>query len=176
MKVVFLEDVAGVARGGDVREVKNGFAVNYLIPKNLAAPATHNALQRVERLRVRADEARLKTLSDMKALASELDGARVNVEMRAGAGGRLYGSVTSAMVAERLSETTGRQIDRRSVVLPEPIRQLGLSEVSLRLHQDTQARISVLVYPTGADPDEIIAAMEAEDEDEPPADTTATEE
>ena len=76
MRVVFLEDVEGVARGGDVREVKNGFARNYLIPKNLAEPATHNALQRVGRLKVQADEFRLKTLSDMKALAEDLDGSK----------------------------------------------------------------------------------------------------
>ena len=88
MRVVFLEDVEGVARGGDVREVKNGFARNYLIPKNLAEPATHNALQRIGRLKVQADGVRLKTLSDMKALAEDLDGSKVAVEMRAGAGGR----------------------------------------------------------------------------------------
>ena len=166
MKVVFLEDVEGVAKGGDVREVKNGFARNYLIPKNLAVPAAHNALQRVDRLKVRADEVRLKTLSDMKALAEDLNGSRVAVEMRAGAGGRLYGSVTSAMIAERLSEAADRAIDRRAVTLPEPIRELGLFEVDLHLHQEAEAQVSVLVHATGTDPDELFASLE-ETEDEP---------
>ena len=162
MRVVFLEDVAGVAKGGDVREVKNGFARNYLIPKSLAVPATHNALQGVKRLTVEADETRLKTLSDMKALAEELDGVRVNVEMRAGAGGRLYGSVTNTMIADRISEEIGREIDRRAVALPEAFRELGLFDVSLRLHQDVQAKVSVLVHATGTDPDEVMAVLEAE--------------
>ena len=166
MRVVFLEDVEGVARGGDVREVKNGFARNYLIPKSLAEPATHNALQRVGRLKVQADGVRLKTLSDMKALAEDLDGSKVAVAMRAGAGGRLYGSVTSAMIAERLSESTDRVIDRRTVALPEPIRELGLFEVNLYLHQEAGARISVLVHATGTDPDELFASLEEAD-DEP---------
>ena len=97
MRVVFLEDVAGVAQGGDIKEVKNGFARNYLIPKSLAVPATHNALQGVERLAREADVVRVKHLEDMKALAAELDGFQVNIDMRAGSGGRLYGSVTNVM-------------------------------------------------------------------------------
>ena len=164
MRVVFLEDVEGVAKGGDVREVKNGFARNYLIPKSLAEPATHNALQRVGRLKVQADGVRLKTLSDMKALAEDLDGSKVAVAMRAGAGGRLYGSVTSAMIAERLSESTDRVIDRRTVTLLEPIRELGLFEVNLHLHQEAEARISVLVHATGTDPDELFASLEEADD------------
>ena len=167
MRVVFLEDVEGVAKGGDVREVKNGFARNFLIPKNLAVPATHNALQRVDRLKVRADEVRLKTLADMKALAEDLNGSRVAVEMRAGAGGRLYGSVTSAMIAERLSESTDREIDRRAVALAEPIRELGLVEVDLHLHQEAEARVSVLVHATGTDPDELFASLDEESDEEP---------
>ena len=180
MRVVFLEDVAGVAKGGDVREVKNGFARNYLIPKSLAVPATHNALQGIQRLTVEADETRLKTLSDMKALAEELDGVRVNVEMRAGTGGRLYGSVTNTMIAERISEAIGRELDRRAVAIPEAFRELGLFDVKLRLHQEVEAQVSVLVHATGTDPDEIRAAMEAEAEraeaDEAEADEAAAPE
>jgi ribosomal protein L9 len=74
MRVVFLEDVAGVARGGDVKEVKNGFARNYLIPKSLAVPATHNALQRVEKLSRSAGVNRIKLLDDMKQLAEAIEG------------------------------------------------------------------------------------------------------
>ena len=165
MRVVFLEDVAGVAQGGDVKEVKNGFARNYLIPKSLAVPASHNALQRVARLKREADGTRIKTLADMKALGEELDGSQVNVEMRAGAGGRLYGSVTSAIVAERLSELTDREIDRRTVEIAEPMRELGMFEVSVRVHPEVEAQIKVLVYPTGTDPADFEPA-EAEDGDE----------
>ena len=152
MRVVFLEDVAGVANGGEVKEVKNGFARNYLIPKNLAVPASHNALQRVERLKKEADTTRVKLLTDMSALAEELNGVQVQVEMRAGTGGRLYGSVTNAIVAEQLQDVIGREIDRRLIEIPDPIRELGTFDVSVRLHPEVQAAISVLVYASGTDP------------------------
>ena len=161
MKVVFLEDVEGVAKGGDVKQVKNGFARNYLIPKSLAVPATHDALQRIEGLAQQAEKSRLKRLSDMKALSEELKGARVDVEMRAGSGGRLYGSVTSAIVASRLTELTGKQFDRRSVAVPDSVRELGSYKASVRLHADVQAEVDILVHPLGTDPDEYLAEMEA---------------
>ena len=165
MRVVFLEDVPGVAQGGDVREVKNGFARNYLIPKSLATPATHNALQRVEKLRRQADVGRVKRLEDMRELASAIDGTRINVDMRAGSSGRLYGSVTNAIVADHLGEMTERDIDRRTVELEDPIRELGIFPVTLRLHPEVQASISVLVHPTGSSAEEyeqsLLAAEEA---------------
>ena len=152
MRVVFLEDVMGVAQGGDVKEVKNGFARNYLIPQNLAVPATHNALKRIERLTKESDVVRLKTLTDMKVLAEEIDGTQVNVEMKAGANGRLYGSVTNAVVADKLSEITEREIDRKTVLMSEPLRELGTFDVKLRLHPEVEATINILVYAEGTEP------------------------
>ena len=163
MRVVFLEDVAGVAQGGDVKEVKNGFARNYLIPKELAVPATHNALQRVERLAKQAEVTRQETLSDMSALGDELDGVRVDIEMRSGTGGRLYGSVTSTMVTEELSRLIGREIDRRTVQIAEPIRQLGEYEVTVRLHPEVEPTVKVLVYALGTEPVSAAEAQEAEE-------------
>jgi large subunit ribosomal protein L9 len=173
MKVVFLEDVAGVARGGDVKEVKNGFARNYLIPKSLAVPATHNALQGVERLAGEADVTRVKRLEDVKALAAELNGFQVNIDMRAGSGGRLYGSVTNVMIAEALAELTDREIDRRIIEIEEPIRRMGNFEVNVRLDAEVEAKINVLVYPTGTDPlaqdeDAETAHGDAAEADDPP--------
>ena len=173
MKVVFLEDVAGVARGGDVKEVKNGFARNYLIPKSLAVPATHNAFQGVERLAREADVTRVKRLEDMKALAAELNGFQVNIDMRAGSGGRLYGSVTNVMIAEALAELTDREIDRRIIEIEEPIRRMGNFEVNVRLDAEVEAKINVLVYPTGTDPlaqdeDAETAHGDAAEADDPP--------
>lgn len=165
MRVVFLEDVFGVAQGGDVKEVKNGFARNYLIPKNLAVPVSHNALQGVAKLAREADVGRIRTLSDMKALGEELDGVQVNVEMRSGAGGRLYGSVTNAIVAEQLSALTDREIDRRTVEIAEPMRELGMFDVTVRVHPEVEAQIKVLVYATGTDPADFEGA-ETEDGDE----------
>ncbi len=155
MRVVFLEDVAGVAQGGDVKEVKNGFARNYLIPQNLAVPATHNALQRIKRLAREAEQVRLKRLNDMRELAAALNESRVKVEMRAGASGRLYGSVTSAIIADELSKMVDGEIDRRTVLLDEPIRDLGLFDVKLRLHSEVDAEVQVQVYAMGTDPDAV---------------------
>ena len=175
MRVVFLQDVAGVAQGGDVKEVKNGFARNYLIPKKFAVPATHNALQRVKQYAEQAERTRLRLLQDMRELSETLNGARIDVEMRAGASGQLYGSVTNAIVAEKLSEMSEREIDRRGIEIGEPIRQLGSFNVNVRLHPEVQAQIEVLVYPTGATADEWLASLEEDDEVED-GETTAESE
>ena len=166
MKVVFLQDVQGVAQGGDVKEVRAGFARNYLLPKQLAVPATRNALQRVERLTREAGGERLRMLADMKALAQELDGAQVNVEMRAGASGRLYGSVTNAIIATELSSMTAREIDRRTVELTEPLREVGVFDVRVRLHAEVDASVKVVVHPTGSDPMDVLTAGEAKEGEE----------
>lgn len=162
MRVVFLEDVPGVALGGDVKEVKNGFARNYLLPKNLAVPATHNALQRIERLAREAEDNRLKVIADMTVLGDALEGRQINIEMRAGAGGRLYGSVTNAIVADELSKLVAREIDRRTVEIEEPIRELGTFDVNVRLHSEVNAGIKVLVYAMGTDPNAEVETEAAE--------------
>ena len=115
MKVVFLEDVYGVAKGGDVKEVKNGFARNYLIPQNLAVPASHDALLRVTSLAEKADSERVKVMSDMQELADSIDGSEISIEMRSGSNGRLYGSVNTALIAAELSKTSEREIDRKFI-------------------------------------------------------------
>jgi large subunit ribosomal protein L9 len=171
MRVVFLEDVAGVAHGGDVKEVKNGFARNYLIPQALATPATNEALQRTRRLGREAETKRLKTLADMKELSQELDGSQVTVEMKAGASGRLYGSVTNMIVADEVAKLTDREIDRRTIQIPESIRQVGVYQIRIKLHPEVETDISVLVHPSGTDPAEFLASLSEEEE----VDTESTE-
>jgi len=152
MKVVFLEDVGGVAQGGEVKDVKNGFARNYLLPKNLAAPATHNNLQRIEKLRRQADVGRVEKLEDMQSVAEGISGTEVFMEMRAGANDRLYGSVTGTMIADSVSDKTGVSVERRWVQLDNPIRETGVFDVSIRLHSDVSANVKVIVHATGQDP------------------------
>ncbi|MDE0744572.1 MAG: 50S ribosomal protein L9 [SAR202 cluster bacterium] len=166
MRVVFIEDVEGVALGGEVKEVKNGFARNYLIPKNLAAPATHNNLQRIHKLTKNAATSRTYRLDEMKNLAGTLDGTEIGIEMRAGSNNRLYGSVTGTMVADALAKETGIEIERKLVQLDDPIRDVGTYEVPLRLYSDVNALIKVTVYATGTDPFEMVAQEdEKSDED-----------
>jgi large subunit ribosomal protein L9 len=169
MKVVFLEDVSGVANGGEVKEVKNGFARNYLIPQNLAIPVSHNALKRIERLSKEANQVRIKTLATVKALGEEIDGMRVNIQMRAGANGKLYGSVNSNMLVEKLLEMTGHKIDRRIVLMDEPIRDLGQFSIKLRLHPGVESKINVIVHAEDVDPaslEDVATANEDADEHE----------
>ena len=166
MKLVFLDDVPGVAHGGDVKNVKNGFARNYLIPKNLAIPATRDALERIERLKDQATTKRLKTLTDMKELAAQMSGTRVDIGMRPGASGRLYGSVTNTVVAEKLESLTSQQIDRRVIQIPESIRETGLYQVSIRVHPEVITDVSLLVYPINMTPDEYLAELESKESED----------
>ena len=152
MKVVFLEDVEGVAQGGEVKDVKNGFARNYLLPKNLAAPATHNNLQRIEKLRRQANVDRVEKLEDMKSVAESINDTEIVMEMRAGANDRLYGSVTGTMIADSVTDKTGISVERRWVQLDNPIRETGEFDVSIRLHSDVSANVRVIVHATGQDP------------------------
>ncbi|SVD26186.1 uncharacterized protein METZ01_LOCUS379040 [marine metagenome] len=166
MRVVFIEDVEGVALGGEIKEVKNGFARNYLIPKNLAAPATHNNLQRIHKLTKDAAISRTYRLDEMKNLAETLDGTEIRIEIRAGSNNRLYGSVTGTMIADALVEETGIGIERRLVQLDDPIREVGTYEVPLRLYTDVNALIKVTVYATGTDPFEMVAEENEESNEE----------
>ena len=152
MKVVFLEDVEGVAHGGEVKDVKCGFARNYLLPKNLAAPATHNNLQRIEKLRRQANVDRVEKLEDMKSVAEGINDTEIVMEMRAGANDRLYGSVTGTMIADSVTDKTGISVERRWVQLDNPIRETGEFDVSIRLHSDVSANVRVIVHATGQDP------------------------
>lgn len=163
MRVVFIEDVEGVALGGEIKEVKNGFARNYLIPKNLAAPATHNNLQRMHKFSKDAAISRAQRLDDMQEIANTLEGTEITIEMRAGSNNRLYGSVTGTMVADALAEKTGVSIERRLVQLDDPIREVGAYEIPLRLYEEVSASIKLTVYATGTDPFEMVAE---EDEDQ----------
>ena len=153
MKVLFLEDVEGVALGGEIKEVKNGFARNYLIPQNLAVPATHNALQSIQHLKGNAEEKRVKFLTEMKEIGQQVDGLNINIEMRSGANGRLYGSVTNSAVADELSKIVGQDIDRKTIVLSESIREVGKYNVQIRIHAEVTPQISLLVYPSGTEPE-----------------------
>ncbi|MDC0035398.1 50S ribosomal protein L9 [Chloroflexi bacterium] len=166
MRVVFIEDVEGVALGGEVKEVKNGFARNYLIPKKLAAPATHNNLQRIHKFSKDAAVSRAQKFDDMKELAETLEGTEITIEMRAGANNRLYGSVTGTMVADALAEETGVPIERRLVQLDDPIREVGIYEIPIRLYTDVNASIKLTVYATGTDPFEMVQEEEEDQEQE----------
>ena len=165
MKVIFLEDVAGTADAGEIKEVKNGFARNHLLPKQLAAPATPDQLQRVQAIEKAAQANRLKFSQEWTSVAEAMNGLSVTVEVRVGPNGRLFGAVTGRHIADKLTEATGRKIDHRQVLLGEAIHEPGDYPVSIRLYREVHADITVSVVPEGYTPEEAaaLAAIAAEE-------------
>jgi len=167
MKVIFLEDVVGTADAGEVKEVKNGFARNFLLPQGLAAPATKDQIQREQAIKAAAVEKRLKFSQEWKVVADAVNGTQVSLEVRVGPTGRLFGSVTSRAIAEKLSEETGRDIDHRHVLLGASIHEPGDYDVTIRLYRDVTAEIKVKVIPEGyvAAEDETFGGVDTPTED-----------
>lgn len=152
MKVVLIEEVESLGIPGDVREVKDGFARNYLLPRRLAVVATPAELSRAESRR-RAELARRERLNvEMSTVAERLQTEPLTVEARVGPGGRLYGSVTATEIAEALSARIGLEVDRRAVELAQPLRELGEHAVRVRLAPDVAPTIAVVVQPLGGTP------------------------
>jgi large subunit ribosomal protein L9 len=143
MKIVLRVDVANLGRRGDLVDVADGYARNYLVPRGLAIQATSGAVRQADSMR-RARQVRDSSEREgAEAMAGQLGAGRVQITARAGEGGRLFGSVTSSDVAEAVASQTGVQLDRRKVHLHEPIKTLGVHEVPVRLHTDVEATITV---------------------------------
>lgn len=133
MKVVLLQEVAGIGGPGTVKDVADGYARNYLLPRKLATPATTGVLKQLEQSRAAEERKQAKVEAEAAALAGRIAGQQVTFRVRAGEEGRLYGSVTNADVADVLSRQLGEEIDKRRVLLEEPIHLLGMYEVPVRL-------------------------------------------
>jgi large subunit ribosomal protein L9 len=145
MKVVFLEDVPGTANIGDIKDVKPGFARNYLLPRRLAMAATPAVVKSAEARAQR--EARLQEARDAEArkTAEKIDGITITVTARAGNTGKLFGSVGAAEIAGRVGELIGAEVDRHNVLLREPIKELGDFPVGVRLTKNVSATVTVTV-------------------------------
>ena len=164
MRIIFLEDVPGSGRAGEVKEVKNGYARNYLLPRKLASLATHDQLQRIETIRKVADEHRIKEEKELGALAELLSQFTVNLTAKMGPTGRFYGAITSTQIAEELSRLADREIHRRAVFLEEPIREPGEFQAEIRFAHGITTTIPVTVVAEGAEMPET-----AEEEKQPEA-------
>ncbi len=133
MKVILNQDVPKLGDAGSIQTVKDGFARNYLIPQGLATEATTGRLKNAEQ-RLRSIQRKVEREEEaQKSLAENIDGLRVAINARVGEQGRLYGSITSADVAEKISAAVGQEIDRRKVLLDEPIRSIGDHQVTVHL-------------------------------------------
>lgn len=148
MKVVLLEDIKGTGKAGDTKDVADGYARNYLLPKKLAVAASRGALQRVEREKATTVQREQRELKDARELAARLEVAQVTIKLRAGKDGKVFGAVTNAEVASALKQQFGITLDRRKIEFPEPIRAMGPAASQVRLHKEVIARIPLMV--TGA--------------------------
>ncbi len=147
MKVILSKDVQGTGKAGEVKEVADGYARNYLIPRKLAIPASGGALKDVEQKKASEQKKLAAEEAAARALGERLTGAPVVLTAKVGDQGRLYGSITSGDIAEQLSAHLGQAIDKRKIDLEEPIRQLGTFEVTIRLHRAVTAKVKVDVQP-----------------------------
>jgi len=170
MKVVFLEEVEGTAQAGDVKNVADGFARNYLLPRHLAAPATDHYIGIANAKATK--EARKQERLDDEArthLLPKVDGMSITLEVRVGEQDKLFGSVTARDIAEALQEKTKIELEHRQVDLKQPIRELGSHEVRVKLTRNVIATVTVNVEPLGgavAAAEEPAAAVQAEPEAE----------
>jgi large subunit ribosomal protein L9 len=147
MKVILSKDVQGTGKAGEVKDVADGYARNYLIPRKLAIPATGGALKNVEQKKAAEEKKAATEEAAARALADRLTSAPVVLTAKVGDQGRLYGSITNGDIADQLSAQLGQPIDRRKIELDEPIRQLGTFEVTIRLHRAVSASVKVDVQP-----------------------------
>ena len=150
MKVLFLQDLRPTPRAGDVKDVKLGFARNFLIPQGLAVQATEHELRRASALRGQAEDRRLVEAKEWQEVADALKDQKVRIDVRTGPTGRLYGSVTNTMIAAKVSEMTEREIDRRGILIPAPIRTVGEYKVPARFVEGVTATLVIEVVADDA--------------------------
>lgn len=151
MKVLLLKDVYKLGRAGDVKRVADGYGRNFLIPHGMAVLATAGALKQSEHIRARANEQRAILNKEMDAVAKKLEGVVVTFAAKASETGKLYGSVTSQMIAEALQKKTGVEVLRRQVDV-QPLRNLGSYKAPIRLTVDLIPHINVIVHREGETP------------------------
>jgi large subunit ribosomal protein L9 len=145
MKVVLKKDVPTLGRSGEVKEVADGYARNFLIPKKLAAVATRTEIANVEAQRSSTARSAARTDAENRELAERMQANPVTVRAKTGEGGRLYGSITGADVAEALTKSLGRDIDKRTVEIDEHIRSLGEHQAKVHIAHGITATVKVNV-------------------------------
>lgn len=150
MKVILLQDVEGLGKAGDLKDVANGYARNYLLPRRLAAAATPELLANQQQRIAAEQRKREKQQESNQQQAERLGQVSLTFKARVGRQGRLYGSITSQDIAAGLRESEGITIDRRVIELPEPIRTLGTFKVPVKLAQKLEPEITVNVIDVSA--------------------------
>ena len=145
MKVIFLQDVKGKGKKGEVKEVSTGYANNYLLKNNLAEEATTGNLRKLKAKQQKAEEEAAVEKAEAEKLKKKLADINVQIKAKSGEDGRLFGSITNKQIAEALKKDYDIKVDRRKIELADPIRSLGHMNVSVKLHHEVTGTIHVEV-------------------------------
>jgi large subunit ribosomal protein L9 len=147
MRVVFLDDVDGVARAGEIKNVADGYARNFLLPRRLAAAATAATMQQAEARAKAIAREQEKEDEAARTVAGKLEGKPIVVQARAGEQGRLFGSVTASDIADEINKRSGSALEHRQILLEAPIKEVGTFQVPVNLTRNVRAEITVEVQP-----------------------------
>lgn len=151
MKVLLLHDVYHLGHAGDIKKVADGYGRNYLLPQGFAVLATAQAVKQADSIRAKAEVVRSKLNSEMGAIAEKIDNCWIAFPSKAGETGKLYGSITTQMVADMISEKAGVEIEKRQIDM-QPIRTLGEHKCSVRLTIDIVPVVNIMVHREGETP------------------------
>ena len=147
MKVILLQDIKGSGKRDDISTVSDGYARNFLFPKKLAVEATAGASREIERKRAAEAAREAERRAEAEEKARQLKGKTINLQVKCGEKGRLYGSITNAEIAEQLEKQHGIKVDKKKIDLPDPIRTVGDVEVDVWLYSGITTRMTVHVEP-----------------------------
>lgn len=147
MKIILTQEVTGLGAPGDVVEVKDGYGRNYLVPRGVAIRWTRGAEKTVESIKAARKSRAVRDHDHAAEIKAKLEANPVAVKVRSGQGGRLFGAVTVAEIAGALADASGEQVDKRTIVLGNPIKSLGSHVVSVKLHDEVSATVALNVIP-----------------------------
>lgn len=145
MKVIFLKDVKGKGKKGEVKNVADGYAHNFLIKQGLAVEATNSSVSQLEGQKNKEKKQAAEELAEAKKLKETLESLTVEMKAKSGEGGRLFGSITSKQIADELKKTHKIKVDKRKIEMNDAIRSLGYTNVPVKLHPDVTATLKVHV-------------------------------
>ena len=145
MKVILLEDVKSLGKKGDVVNINDGYARNFVLPKKLGVEANNKNLKDLKLQKAKEEKIARQQLEAAQAFAKEMEEDAVVLSIKAGEGGRTFGSVSSKEIAQAYKEQKGKEIDKKKIVLPEPIRSFGVFEVGVKLHPKVTGTLRVKV-------------------------------
>ncbi len=145
MKIVLLQDVKALGKKGQVVQVSDGYARNFILPRKLGVEATPKNLNDLKLKKANEEKLAAEELAAAKEMAKRLEKLSVSLKMKAGEGGKAFGSISGKEIAAAALDQLGLEIDKKKLVLPEPIKTFGVHEVPIRLHRDVTGKLAVKV-------------------------------